>query len=73
MCPPMGLNNRCLWELAFPKVVASAGASEALSKFLAVCPQRQPLFFTRPSSRIVCIKEGSGASLSRALVGSLYT
>jgi hypothetical protein len=25
-CPSMGTNKRCLWELASPKVVASAGA-----------------------------------------------
>jgi hypothetical protein len=28
----MGTNKRCSWELASPKVVASAGALEALSK-----------------------------------------
>ena len=53
----MGLNKRCLWGTCVPKSGRKrCGASEALSKFLAVCPQRQPLFFTRPSSRIVCIR-----------------
>jgi hypothetical protein len=43
-CPSMGTNKRCLWELASPKVVASAGALawalEALSKkILRFVPQ----------------------------------
>jgi hypothetical protein len=65
--PPHGPQQTLFMGTCVPKSGRKrCGASEALSKFLAVCPQRQPLFFTRPSSRIVCI-EGSGASLSRAL------
>ena len=75
--PPHGPQQTLFMGTCVPKSGRKrCGASEALSKFLAVCPQRQPLFFYPPfiptSSRIGCI-EGSGASLSRALVGSLYT
>jgi len=68
----MGTNKRCLWELASQKwSQAPEPRSSEASKSLAFCPQRQPLFFTRPPSRIVCIR-GQCALLLRAFVGSLY-
>ena len=53
--------SQALWSL---------GGAQQISCGLS--PAAAFVFYTRPSSRIVCI-EGSGASLSRALVGSLYT